>query len=124
MKTIFVVDDSINARELIIEYCKTIDDEVSFLEAENGQEALSNIKKSDKKIDLIICDQNMPEMNGVELLGHLRQIEDCSEIPFVLVTSEGDEDLIVEALSSGADDFLTKPIDEEKFINKIVKILR
>lgn len=73
--------------------------------AENGQEALDIIKN--EQIHCVICDINMPKMNGVELIKKLR--ESSNDVPFIFYTGHGNHDLMLEAAKYGAFDFLNKP---------------
>ena len=122
-KKILVVDDSMNAREMTMEICRPIG-EIDFVEAEDGEHALEQLENMSEIPSLIICDQNMPEMKGLELLTVLKERDVFKDIPFIFATSEHDDDLIVEALGKGADEYITKPIDEELLIKKVKGILK
>lgn len=73
--------------------------------AGNGLEALEALKKTG--VDCVICDINMPKMNGVELLRKLRS--DGNEVPVIFYTGHGNRELMIEAAKLGAFDFLDKP---------------
>lgn len=103
---ILIVDDSRAMRMLLkrsIRQAGCGDHE--FWEATNGKEALATIKG--QKPDLILCDWNMPEMTGIELLEALNVRE--SKIPFGFVTSEGTAEMRERATQSGAWFLVTKP---------------
>ncbi|MFP5384439.1 MAG: response regulator transcription factor [Bacteriovoracia bacterium] len=76
-----------------------------ILTAHNGLEALEVLKR--EPIHCILCDINMPKMNGVELLKKVR--EDNKKIPFIFYTGHGNKGLMIEAAKYGALDFLSKP---------------
>lgn len=122
MKVIMIIDDSLSSRALVIDLCTSIG-EFEFLEGEDGLDALEQLSQLESTIDLIICDQNMPEMKGMELLLKVKQEEKLKNIPFVFITSESDEAVIVEALSNGADEYMTKPLEEGLFLEKIGQFL-
>jgi DNA-binding NtrC family response regulator len=73
--------------------------------AENGLEALDVLDK--QKIHCVVCDINMPKMNGVELIKAIRKND--NDIPFIFYTGHGNYDLMMEAVKYGAFDFLDKP---------------
>jgi CheY-like chemotaxis protein len=84
--------------------------EMSFLFALSGEEAL-NLYATDEGADviLILSDINMPGMTGLELLGRMKQ--DRPELPVLMITAYGDDNTRQKAMSMGADEFVTKPID-------------
>ncbi len=73
--------------------------------ADNGLEALEIIKKNE--IHCIVCDINMPKMNGVEVIKSIRA--QGNKVPFIFYTAHGNEELMLEAVKYGAFDFLNKP---------------
>ena len=83
-KSILIVDDSKVAREVVKEFLSSTTVKVS--EASNGKEALTHLQQN--YVDLIICDLNMPQMNGLELIESIRDSEKLSSIPIALITSE------------------------------------
>lgn len=111
MNTILVVDDEPDLEVLIKQkFRKQIrQKEFSFLFAGNGVEALSVIEKTGREIDMVLSDINMPEMDGLTLLVHLR--ETLPLLKTVIVSAYGDMENIRSAMNSGAYDFITKPID-------------
>jgi len=73
--------------------------------AENGIKALEQL--SEHEIHCVICDINMPKMNGVEVIKSIRK--EGNEVPFIFYTAHGNQDLMMEAVKYGAFDFLNKP---------------
>lgn len=61
--------------------------------------------------DLILCDVMMPEMNGFEVLAHLRQSGSLAQVPFIFLTASADRDSIARGIALGAADYVTKPFD-------------
>lgn len=81
-------------------------------------EILDALKKF--KPELILTDLNMPECNGIEMAKIIRQNDRYLNVPIVFLSSVMEEDTQMTAIETGADDFLTKPIDPEKLISSIV----
>ena len=82
---------------------------------ENGLEALSYLK--DNTVDLIISDQNMPEIGGLELLQQVKKR--FGDIPFVMLTGEGSISSAVISIKEGANDYLQKPYNLEELLRVI-----
>ena len=101
---LLIVDDEPDLL-FVLEYAlKEFADQIII--ASNGAEALKII--ASHKIHCILCDMNMPKMNGVELIKIIRK--ENIEIPFIFYTGHGTQDLMVEAIKYGAFDFLYKPL--------------
>jgi len=89
----------------------------------NGAEALSVLQE--KKVDVIICDVMMPEMDGYALQDSLRQQADFAHIPFVFLTALADESERIKGRESGADEYLLKPFDPKALLSVVKgKVLR
>jgi two-component system response regulator AtoC len=101
--TLLIVDDE----PLILRNLKiTLDDCASkIFTAQNGLEALDVLK--DKTIHCVICDINMPKLNGVELIKRLRSKN--NDVPVIFYTGHGNRELMIEVAKYGAFDFLDKP---------------
>jgi two-component system chemotaxis response regulator CheY len=93
-----------------------------IVEAENGKEALEKLKQ--QRAQLIICDNAMREMSGLDLLYQLRNHPYLVDIPFIVVSSNDDREVIKTAFELGADDYLVKPVSFQFFRQKIVDVLR
>ncbi len=105
--SILVVDDESGHRMMVRAVLEDAGWDVA--EAENGQQALQRI--SEHRSDVVLLDYRMPGMNGMEVL--VRIFNDFGHIPVVMLTAYGTVDTAVEAMKSGAFDFLTKPLDNE-----------
>ncbi len=92
-------------------------DVTGFLEAANGQEALDILMKT--HVDLVLSDINMPGMDGIEMLMRLRQIERLQELPVIMVTTEGSEERINEAMDLGASGYVLKPFTPERLVEQL-----
>ncbi len=93
---------------------------VNILWAKHGKEIIDFIK-SGKKIDLILLDLNMPEMNGLETTTYLRSKE-CN-IPIIVQSATSDMDEIDELLDAGCNDFVKKPISKHELLEKIAALI-
>ena len=115
---LLVVDDSITMRRIITNMLKTSGYE-EIVEAGNGREALSLMEG----IDLVLTDWNMPVMDGLSFLKALRADPAYSGIPVIIVTTEGAQEEVLEALRSGASDYVVKPFSKSNLIKKIENFL-
>ena len=116
---VLVVDDFATMRRIL----KNVLRQIGFRnisEAENGRDALSQLKK--EKFDLILCDWNMPEMSGLELLQAIRADDNLKDIPFVMVTAEAKKENIIEAVKAGVNSYIVKPFTAETIGEKLKKI--
>src|SRR5262245_39544203 len=102
-KQILVVDDEPNLRRVLSAQLER--DGYDVHTAEDGEQALALLKEH--HIDLVISDLRMPKIDGMELLRRVQSSED--PIPVVIVTAHGTVDNAVEALKTGAFDYITKP---------------
>ncbi|MBU3917245.1 response regulator [bacterium] len=109
--TILVVEDDIMTLETIIE--NLTDRGFDVIAAENGIEALKILESTTKQIKVIILDWMMPEMNGIELLGLLKEDEGYRRIPVIMQTAKTDSEHIIKGIDQGAYQYLTKPFDDE-----------
>lgn len=113
---ILIVDDDLFVREMLSSILEGSG--YSTIVAENGLEAL-NMCIADQNIDLIVSDVNMPVMNGIQLIKEIRKRG--LEVPIIMVTGVGDVSVAVDALSSGAIDYVLKDEGIEETINITVK---
>jgi two-component system chemotaxis response regulator CheY len=111
---ILVVDDSAVMRKLIARGLATAEvPGVEVLEAADGMEALAAIAHHGPSIDLILCNMNMPNVDGLSLLKSLRGSPESERIPFVIVTADASDERIVRALREGAAGVIGKPFRPE-----------
>lgn len=109
-KTVLVVDDSTTNRSIL---CDILHSDYTVIQAENGIQALTKLKRQDKKVDAIILDIIMPEMDGYEFMNKIKQDKTLSQIPVIILTEKSDRDTEKKVLESGAWDFVPKPYDAE-----------
>src|SRR4051812_42058495 len=97
--TALIVDDSSVMRKIVERSLRQAGIELKqVLEASNGAEALAAVKEN--SIDLILCDINMPVMDGLEFIKQLARVDKAKGVPVVMITTEGSEAHVVQALSS------------------------
>jgi two-component system chemotaxis response regulator CheY len=118
-KTILTVDDSSTMRQMIGFTLKEAG--FAILEAGDGLEALERARG--QKLDLVITDVNMPDVNGLELVAFLKGSEALRAIPLIVVSSEGSEKDCERGLSLPANAYLTKPFDPEKLVGVVRELL-
>jgi two-component system chemotaxis response regulator CheY len=118
MKTCLVVDDSGVTRKI----ARRILEEMNFriVEAEDGEKALEACQR--ELPDAILLDWNMPVMDGLEFLGHLRRLPDGERPKVVFCTTENDMEHIARALRAGANEYIMKPFDKDIIAAKFQEI--
>jgi len=110
---ILVVDDEKDMQTLFEQrFRKEIrNGEMEFVFAFSGEEALTYLNIHNHEVVLILSDINMPGMSGLELLEHIKQKYSKPPPTVMMITAYGDQENYDTAMSLGADDFLTKPVD-------------
>ncbi len=116
---ILVVDDFATMRRIIKNMLKQMGF-TNIVDADDGTTAWEILNKD--KIDFIISDWNMPKMSGIELLRKVRSHEEFQDIPFLMVTAEGQQENVIEAVQAGVSNYIVKPFTPEVFEQKIKKI--
>ncbi len=118
---VLVVDDDEEARLMVHTLLETEGYEVSM--AKDGFEALDTLKM-DPDFNLVILDLSMPGLDGRKVLDRIRGSKDTSAIPVLVSTAFGDETIEAELLEAGADDFLEKSVDAQRFLARVRAVLR
>jgi two-component system, chemotaxis family, chemotaxis protein CheY len=118
-----IVDDSSVMRK-IVERClrQAGMDLGQVLEAPNGAEALALVSKN--TFDLILSDINMPVMDGLEFVRRLKEMDTAKNVPIVMITTEGGEKSVLEALSLGANGYIRKPFTPDQVKEHVIPVLR
>lgn len=119
---VLVVDDASFVRDTVKRNLRPLIPNVEFFEAPDGRKAMSVVKT--KNIQLILSDWEMPEMSGEEFLKWLRSEPDYASIPFIMITSRGDRENVVQAVTAGVSDYMTKPFTPEELHRKVAKQLK
>jgi len=119
---VLIVDDSSVMRKIVERSLRQAGLDIGeVLEASNGAEALAEVGKG--KFDLILSDINMPAMDGLEFLRGLAGVESAKGVPVVMITTEGSEARVVEALSVGAKGYIRKPFTPEQVKERVAPLL-
>jgi DNA-binding NtrC family response regulator len=118
-RRILLIEDNSDYRETLVEVLKGQDYFVH--PATDAAEALGLLQNRDRKFDIILSDINMPGLNGIDMVKHLR--EAGNETPVVLMTGFATVQMGVEAIKNGAQDFVTKPIEIEDLIKTLEKTM-
>lgn len=117
-----IVDDSSVMRKIIERSLRQAGiDLTEVREAGNGAEALAAL--NDSGVDLILCDINMPVMDGIEFLRQLSGVQNAKGVPVVMITTEGSESHVVQALSIGARGYIRKPFTPEQVKEHVIPLL-
>lgn len=116
---ILVVDDFATMRRIIKNILRELGYENIF-EADSGLSALEILKR--ENINFIISDWNMPQMSGIELLKAVRNSEVWHDMPFLMVTAEGQKENVLEAAKNKVSNYIVKPFTAEVLKEKINKI--
>ena len=117
-----IVDDSSTMRKIVERSLRGAGVPLTkVFEAGNGVEALGVLQ--DNRVDLILCDVNMPVMDGLEFVKRLSGTENGKGVPVVMITTEGSESVVVQALSCGARGYIRKPFAAEDVKNSVMSLL-
>ena len=113
---ILIVDDSTVVRT-VVRQALVMAGYTDIAEAVDGVDALRVAKAAGSTIGLYVLDVNMPQMDGITLIGELRKFD--SKSPIVMLTTETDKAKMVKAKELGATGWIVKPFDAEKFIEVV-----
>ncbi|MFN8378832.1 MAG: response regulator [Anaerolineae bacterium] len=115
MPKILVVEDEVQIREEVMDWLMFEGYEVTG--AENGARALEAV--GHELPDLILSDIRMPEMDGIQFLLEIRSNRDYMQIPFIFLTASAERDSVRRGMTTGADDYLTKPFTHTEILNAV-----
>jgi len=118
---ILLVDDASSQRTFVRHHLTALGYE-NVLEAGNGKEGLEVLKNQLAKnapVGLMLVDWMMPSMSGMDLLQAIRADQELNATPFILVTSEGDQSSVIQALKAGVDAYIVKPITEAELQERL-----
>jgi two-component system chemotaxis response regulator CheY len=119
---ILIVDDSSVMRKILERSLRQAGVELSSVhQAGNGAEALAVL--AENQVDLILCDINMPVMDGLEFVKQLPGVENAKGAPVIMITTEGSESHVVQALSAGAKGYIRKPFTPEQVKDHVLPLL-
>lgn len=118
-KTALVVDDSPTMRQMVA--FTLINEGFTVIEAVHGKDAVQKI--TGKKLDLIVTDLNMPEMDGIALIKELRKTPDFKYTPILMLTTESATEKKMAGKEAGATGWIVKPFNPDVLRNTIAKVL-
>lgn len=119
--SVLVVDDASFIRDLVKKCLRNYFPGIRIEDAVNGKKAQSLLAR--EAFDLVLCDWEMPEMSGLELLTWCRQQDNLKGMPFVMVTSRGDKENVVQAIQAGVSGYVSKPFTNEQLLTKVKQAL-
>jgi len=103
-----IVDDSKTSRNININMIREVRTGDVFYEATNGKEALDIMKF--KRVDLVVLDWNMPELDGLQFVQIVRNMEKYKELPIIMVTSNASKHDVTAAIKAGITNYVVKPV--------------
>ncbi len=118
-KKILFVEDSPTMRRIIANSLQKLGVAVA-VEAENGVDALEKLQS--QEFDMVLTDWNMPEMNGKELVEHIRHMDKYKNLPILMVTTRGMEDDVMTAIKTGVNGYIVKPFTPDILKKKMLEI--
>jgi len=117
MKTILVVDDEPNIREVLVSYLNK--ENYMTLEAASGSEALDALRH--RTVDMVILDLMLPDLDGEQVC---RDIRTFSSVPIIMLTAKVAQSSRIDGLTSGADDYIVKPFDPREVVARVKAVMR
>ncbi|MES2741386.1 MAG: response regulator [Pseudomonadota bacterium] len=118
-KTILAVDDSSSLRQMVAFSLKAAGYQV--VEAVDGQDGLEKAKL--QTVDLVLTDQNMPRMDGLQLIALLRELPGYQKVPILMLTTESSDEMKGKGRAAGANGWLVKPFDPQRLIEVVKKVI-
>jgi len=119
---VLIIDDSSVMRKIVERSLRQAGlDLEKVVEAANGAEALAALQ--DNVVDLILCDINMPVMDGLEFVRQVATVKSAKGVPIVMITTEGSESRVVAALSAGARGYIRKPFTPDQVKEHVLSLL-
>jgi CheY-like chemotaxis protein len=115
------VDDASFIRDLVKKCLRNYFPGIRTEDAINGKKAQAMLTK--EAFDLVLCDWEMPEMSGLELLTWCREQDNLKTMPFIMVTSRGDKENVVQAIQAGVSGYVSKPFTNEQLLTKVKQAL-
>ena len=118
-KRILFVEDSPTMRRIIANSLQKLGVAVA-VDAENGVDALEKIQS--QEFDMVLTDWNMPEMNGKELVEHIRKMDKYKKLPILMITTRGMEEDVMTAIKTGVNGYIVKPFTPDILKKKMLEI--
>ncbi len=118
-KTLLIVDDELEMREYIV---SLFNKDYHIIEAQSGEDGSKLARKHDP--DLIISDIKMQGMSGIDFCRYIKENDETSYIPLILLTGTSSPELKLQGVEYGADDYITKPFDKELLVARVASLLK
>ena len=120
---VLLIDDSTTMRKIQRRALSSLGIE-NVEEASNGREGVDKLQAENYSYNIVLLDMNMPEMGGMEVLKTVRADPKSNNIPIIMCTSVADKEQVMEAIKSGASNYVVKPFTPEDLQKKISKYLK
>jgi two-component system chemotaxis response regulator CheY len=119
---VLIVDDSAAIRKILQRVLRQTDLPLGEIhEAGDGTEAVEILKN--RSFGLILSDINMPQMDGLQLLAKIKEMDHLKSVPVIMITTEGGQGKVMEAVQLGATGYVRKPFTAEQIKEKLVGVL-
>ncbi len=115
--SVLIIDDSVTVREQIIRTLESFNLFTRYYEAEDGLEGFKKLLSS--PVDIILCDLEMPRIDGFKFLSMLKARPDLQDVPVIILTGMNDRERKIKGLEQGASDYITKPFDHEELVARV-----
>ena len=120
MAQILVVDDSSTVRNEVGDFLQKNGFTVAF--AVDGKDGLVKLK-ADPAVKLVVCDVNMPNMDGITMVKEIKKLPNYKFMPVIMLTTEGDENKKLEGKAAGAKAWIVKPFRPEQLVKAVSMLL-
>jgi two-component system chemotaxis response regulator CheY len=118
---ILIIDDSKTVRNLVAFIMKR--EGYKVLAAEDGLDGLEKLFAAEDGVDLVICDVNMPRMDGFTFIQNIREHDTFRDLPVIVLSTEGQESDIETGMRLGADIYMVKPAQPETLVRNVKMLL-
>jgi two-component system, chemotaxis family, chemotaxis protein CheY len=119
---VLIVDDSAAIRKILQRVLRQTEMPIGNIhEAGDGVEALAMLEQ--QQVGLILSDINMPNMDGLEMLGKIKAMPAYQSVPVIMITTEGNQNKVMEAVSLGASGYVRKPFTTEQIKEKLTGLV-
>ncbi|MSN25066.1 MAG: diguanylate cyclase [Geobacter sp.] len=115
--SVLIIDDSSTVRERIIKVLESFSLFTRYYEAEDGLEGFKKLLSA--PVDIILCDLEMPRIDGFKFLSMLKSRPDLQDVPILILTGMDDRELKIKGLEQGASDYITKPFDPGELVARV-----
>lgn len=115
--SVLIIDDSVTVREQIIRTLESFGLFSRYYEAEDGLDGFKKLLSA--PVDIVLCDLEMPRIDGFKFLSMLKARPDLQDVPVIILTGMNDRERKIKGLEQGASDYITKPFDPEELVARV-----